>query len=99
MYFTLLKVQKFFEAVYQSFISLLRVLLRFHFRSGFKRTAADGSSIFVLANGPSLRKDLDKFGKELSASSTMGGVGGETFSLSLLCATESDTLDDAVVDA
>lgn len=72
MYFTLLKVQKFFEAVYQSLISFLRVLLRFHFRFGFKRSARDGSSVFVLANGPSLRKELDRFGKELSACSTMG---------------------------
>ena len=72
MYFTLLKVQKFFEAVYQSFISMLRVILRFRFRKGFEKTASAGESVFVLANGPSLRRDLDKYSTQLSSCTTMG---------------------------
>ena len=71
MYFTMLKIQKFIEAGYQSFLSFLRVLFRFRFISGISKDAPAAKSIFILANGPSLRHDLDRYGKEISSLNTM----------------------------
>ncbi len=72
MFYTLLKIQKFFEALYHSLISLLRVLFRMRFRSGYKKYRSTKKEIFVLANGPSLRKDLDNYGENLSKRTTLG---------------------------
>ncbi len=72
MFYTLLKIQKFFEALYQSFISILRVVFRLHFSAGFRNFKSPVNEIFVLANGPSLRQDLDKYGSKLALCKTMG---------------------------
>jgi len=42
------------------------------FSSGFKNTKASESEVFVMGNGPSLRKDLDRFGTGLSSCNTIG---------------------------
>ena len=70
MFFALLKIQRFLESVYQSFISLIRVFFRFRFRSDLNQVKGFGKELIVLANGPSLRADLDNypgffFGKQI----------------------------------
>ncbi len=42
------------------------------FSSGFNNIEAGGNEIFVLANGPSLRQDLDQYGSKLASCNTMG---------------------------
>ncbi len=58
MFYALLKIQRFFESVYQALISLIRVLFRFRFSSDLTRIKASGKELVILANGPSLRSDL-----------------------------------------
>jgi hypothetical protein len=72
MFHSLLKIQKFFEALYQSLVSVLRVLLRLRFSSGFKHIKAPANEIFILGNGPSLRPDLDQYGPKISNCNSMG---------------------------
>jgi len=59
MFYGLLKIQYFFESVYQSLISLVRVFFRFRFRSDLNHINVSGTELVILANGPSLRQDLD----------------------------------------
>ena len=42
------------------------------FSSGFKNAKTSESEVFVMGNGPSLRKDLDGFGPGLSSCNTIG---------------------------
>ncbi len=63
MFYSLLRIQRFFEALYQTLVSLLRILLRFRFRSDISRVyrQVQGSGqhdLIILANGPSLRSSL-----------------------------------------
>lgn len=71
MYFTLLKIQQFFEGLYQSMISFLRVLFRMRFRSGFKNLEPGNSKLILLANGPSLKEDLEKYAEKLASAESM----------------------------
>ena len=71
MFNALLKIQLFFEALYHSMISLLRVLLRLRFKSGFSGVKTMKSDVIVLANGPSLRQDLDKYESKISLCNTI----------------------------
>lgn len=59
MFYGLLKIQRFFESLYQSLISLLRVFFRFRFTSDLKKIVPSGEELVVLGNGPSLRSDLN----------------------------------------
>lgn len=59
MFYGLLRFQRFLESVYQALVSLLRVLFRFRFRSDLNASLAEGRELVILANGPSLRTDLD----------------------------------------
>lgn len=59
MFYGLLKIQRFLESLYQSMISLVRVFFRFRFRSDLNRIGTSGKELVILANGPSLRADLD----------------------------------------
>jgi len=61
MFYGLLRFQRFLESLYQAFISLIRVLLHFRFRNGLRRIKPVGDELFVLANGPSLKQDLEEF--------------------------------------
>ncbi|MFH0761602.1 MAG: hypothetical protein V2A67_08885 [Bacteroidota bacterium] len=61
MFYGLLCVQRSLESLYQAFISLIRVLLRFRFRNGLRRIEPVGDELFILANGPSLKQDLEEF--------------------------------------
>jgi hypothetical protein len=61
MFYSLLRIQRFFESLYQGLISLVRVLFRFRFRSDLLRLRAPAQELAILANGPSLRNDLDNF--------------------------------------
>lgn len=72
MFNTLLNIQNFLEAFYHSVISLLRVLFRLRFRPGFKNITGGADSIIILANGPSLRKDLDRHTQDIASCRTMG---------------------------
>jgi hypothetical protein len=59
MFYALLKIQRFLESLYQSLISLVRVLFRFRFHSDLNKIKPLGNELVILANGPSLRPDLD----------------------------------------
>lgn len=59
MFYGLLKLQRFLEAFYQALISLVRVFFRFRFRSDLNQIDDSGKELVILANGPSLRADLD----------------------------------------
>jgi len=59
MFYGLLKIQRFIESLYQSLISLVRVFFRFRFRSDLNNHLSAGKELVILANGPSLRADLD----------------------------------------
>ena len=61
MFYGLLRFQRFLESLYQAFVSLIRVLLRFRFRNGLRRIEPVGDELFILANGPSLKQDLEEF--------------------------------------
>ncbi len=61
MFYGLLHIQRFFESLYQALISLIRVFARFRFRSDLNHTKITGSELVILANGPSLRADLDNY--------------------------------------
>lgn len=61
MFYGLLHIQRFFESLYQSLISLIRVFARFRFRSDLRKIRISGNELVILANGPSLRSDLDKY--------------------------------------
>ncbi len=67
MFYSLLRFQHFIESLYQAFISLIRVLLRFRFSSDLNRMKPDGNELFILANGPSLREDLSDFPEILNS--------------------------------
>lgn len=60
MFYRLLKIQRFFEALYQSLISLIRVFFHFRFRSDLNHIKASEHELVILANGPSLRADMDQ---------------------------------------
>ena len=59
MFYGLLKIQRFFESFYQTLVSLVRVFFRFRFRSDLNKINPAGKELVILANGPSLRTDLD----------------------------------------
>ena len=59
MFYSLLKIQRFLESLYQALISLMRVFFHFRFRSDLNHINASGKELVILANGPSLRADLD----------------------------------------
>lgn len=61
MFYGLLKIQRFLESLYQSLISLMRVFFRFRFRSELHRINPSAKELVILANGPSLRADLEKY--------------------------------------
>jgi len=61
MYYRLLRFQRFIESLYQAFVSLVRVLFRGRFHSGLKKLRPEGGELFVLANGPSLKQDLEEY--------------------------------------
>jgi hypothetical protein len=61
MFYGLLKIQRFFESLYQALISLVRVFIRFRFGSDLNQIHATGKELVILANGPSLRADLDSY--------------------------------------
>jgi hypothetical protein len=60
MFYSLLRLQKFLESLYQAMISLIRVLLRFRFRSDARHVKIPSDELFILANGPSLKQDLEE---------------------------------------
>lgn len=61
MFYTLLHIQHFFESVYETFISLLRIVLRFRFRHALKKHRVDGHKrLVILGNGPSLNQSLEE---------------------------------------
>jgi hypothetical protein len=66
MFYGLLKIQRFFESLYEALISLIRVLFRFRFRSDLNKINVPDQELVILANGPSLRADLDNFPKFFS---------------------------------
>jgi len=59
MFYSLLRLQRFLESAYQALVSLVRVFFRFRFRSDLNRINQAGKELVILANGPSLRADLD----------------------------------------
>jgi hypothetical protein len=61
MFYGLLKIQRFLESLYQALISLVRVFARFRFRSDLNSIKVHQKELLILANGPSLRADLDNF--------------------------------------
>ncbi len=61
MFYALLKIQRFAESVYQALISLMRVFFRFRFRSDLTKIHAFGKELVILANGPSLKADLENY--------------------------------------
>jgi len=70
MFYTLLKIQRFFEALYYTGISILRILFRFKFRNSLSAFKQTNKELVILGNGPSLKESLidDKSllnGKEL----------------------------------
>ncbi len=72
MFYTLLKIQNFIEACYQTLISFLRILFRFRFKNHVPRNTNKNSVLAILANGPSLNDSIrlhpEEFkGKELMA--------------------------------
>ena len=71
MFYSLLRFQHFLESLYQALISLFRVFLRFRFRSDLNRLGPDSGELFILANGPSLREELDLHAELLAGKSLM----------------------------
>ncbi|OFY51095.1 MAG: hypothetical protein A2X22_04050 [Bacteroidetes bacterium GWF2_49_14] len=71
MFYSLLRFQRFLESVYHAFISLMRVFLRFRFRSDLRRSKPDGEELFILANGPSFKADLLEYRDLLSTQSLL----------------------------
>jgi len=59
MFYGLLQIQRFLESLYQTLISLARVFFRFRFHSDLNQIHPVGEELVILANGPSLRSDLD----------------------------------------
>ncbi len=64
MFYFLLKVQGFFERLYQSVISLLRIVLRLKFRNSLPKTGTWVDELIILANGPSLNTSLEAYPEE-----------------------------------
>ncbi|MCD6331958.1 MAG: hypothetical protein J7L89_01670 [Bacteroidales bacterium] len=71
MFYRLLRIQQFFEAGYQSVVSLIRVLLRSHYRSALSRERKVRDELFVLGNGPGLKAHLDKYSPLLKSKELM----------------------------
>ncbi len=71
MFYTLLKVQRFFEAGYHTLISLLRIVLRFRYRNQVPKQQGDNSQLVILANGPSLTQSLLLLAEELDSQALM----------------------------
>lgn len=71
MFHGLLRFQRWVESLYQALISLLRVALRCRFRSDLNGMMAESEELFILANGPSLRADLDEYGDRLAGKTVM----------------------------
>jgi hypothetical protein len=71
MFHGLLRFQRWVESLYQAFVSLLRVALRCRFRSDLNGMTAESEELFILANGPSLREDLDEYADRLTARTVM----------------------------
>lgn len=61
MFYFLLKLQRSVESLFQAMISIIRVVLRFRFRSDVAKIAHVDQELVILANGPSLRNDLDQY--------------------------------------
>jgi len=62
MFYTLLNVQRFFEACYQTLISFLRILLRFKYKNHLKSQGVNKRKLVILGNGPSLKDSLSELG-------------------------------------
>jgi len=58
MFYTLLKIQHFFEAVYFTKISILRILFRFKFKNSLSSIMQSKKELVILGNGPSLKESL-----------------------------------------
>jgi hypothetical protein len=64
MFYTLLKIQQFFEACYQTLISFLRILLRFRYRNTLKPHRVANRNLIILGNGPSLKESIGELKRE-----------------------------------
>ena len=58
MFYTLLRIQRFLEACYQTLISFLRIMLRFNYRNHLKVHRVENRGLVILGNGPSLKGSL-----------------------------------------
>ncbi|MCK5820706.1 MAG: hypothetical protein KAH17_02425 [Bacteroidales bacterium] len=58
MFYTLLKIQRFFEGLYFTGISILRILLRFKYRNSLRPFYQNNKELVILGNGPSLKESL-----------------------------------------
>lgn len=58
MFYTLLKIQRFFEALYYTGISMLRILFRFKFKNSLRPFKQASRELVILGNGPSLKESL-----------------------------------------
>jgi len=58
MFYTLLKIQHFFEALYFTGISILRILFRFKFKNSISSFMQSNKELVILGNGPSLKESL-----------------------------------------
>lgn len=72
MFYALLKIQRFFETLYQTGISLLRILFRFKYKNSLRQVKKKDKELVILGNGPSLKDSLNSKkdlleGKELMA--------------------------------
>lgn len=71
MFYTLLRIQHFLEACYQTVISLLRILFRMRFANSVPRIKAKNSTLLILGNGPSLNDSLKNHPEEIKGKELM----------------------------
>ena len=84
MFYTLLNIQRFFEACYQTLISFLRILLRFKYKNYLKSHRVSNRELVILGNGPSLKESLSEFDEKIEGVDYMAVnqfVLSDTFSL------------------
>ena len=60
MFYQLLKIRHFLEALYQTLVSFLRIVLRFRFKNNLRSHQHPGKRLVVLGNGPSLNQSLEQ---------------------------------------
>lgn len=58
MFYSLLKIQLFLEALYHTFISILRILFRFKYKNSLRAARKMDKDLVILGNGPSLKESL-----------------------------------------